>query len=76
MPAASRFFQDLGCLEPQSAFLFIEEALFTQHIDCFFNIALVQLALEEPVVIYDAVALEVGLHLGDVAAEAELSQSV
>ena len=68
--------EDLGSLEPQSAFLLIEEALLAQHVDSLFDIALVQLALEEPCVVNDAVALEVSLHLGDVAAEAELCQCV
>ena len=63
---------DIGGLEPERAFLFIRPAELVQLFDRVFDVAaVVQRGLKEPLVELDAVALQVALHLRDVALQAE-----
>ena len=63
---------DVGGLEPERAFLFIRPAELMKLLDGVFDIAaVVQRGLEEPLVELDAVALEVALHLRNVALQAK-----
>ena len=69
--------QDLGGLQPQSAVLLIRPAPVGQQLHGIRHIAaLMEAGLKEPLVVLDAVAGQIGLHLGDVAAQAELGQRV
>ena len=69
--------QNVGGLQPQSAVLLIRPAPVGEQLHGVRHIAaLVEGGLKEPLVVLDAVAGQIGLHLGDVAAQAELGQRV
>ena len=69
--------EDLGRLEPERAVLFIGIAEVGQRLHGIGHIpALMQAGLKEPLVVVDAVALKVALHLRDVAVKAEARERV
>ena len=69
--------QDIGGLQPQRAVLLIGIAPVRQRLHCVSHIAaVVKGRLEEPLVVLNAVAGQIGLHLGDIDAETELGQGV
>ena len=69
--------EDLGRLEPERAVLFIGIAEVGQRLNGIGHIpALMQAGLKEPLVVADAVALKVALHLRDVAVKAEARERV
>ena len=69
--------EDLGRLEPERAVLFIGIAEVGQSLHGIGHIpALMQAGLKEPLVVVDAVALKVALHLRDVAVKAEARERV
>ena len=71
------FRQDLCRLEPQRTVLFVGIALCCQRRHRVGHIAaLVEGGLEKPLVIPDPIALQIPLHLGDIAGKAELRQGI
>ena len=69
--------QNFRGLEPQRAVLLVGIAEIGQRRHGVSHIAaLVEGGLEEPLIVFDAVALQIRLHLGDIVAQAELGQRV